>query len=142
MSFPSSCGEDLGLPALKMHLLGKSCRETFVFPADYIRTAEQIPSAPCRMALVGVKQLLFHSFAGHYRLQDATVFKILRICLTTKDTCFPAEVWSVGRQAGGLNPGPCACWASILSLRGSPDLGHLIKIPLSLLSMSPLLTAM
>lgn len=69
MSFPSSCGEDLGLPALKMRLLEKSCRETFVFPADYIRTREQIPSAPCRMCLVGdtgVKQLLFHSFTERH----------------------------------------------------------------------------
>lgn len=124
--------------------LRKSCWETFVFPADYIRTRRADPFCP-----------LLHVPSGRHRSgasssptasQDATIFKILWICLTTRDTCFLAEVWSVGRQARGLNPGPCACWTSALSLRSSPNLGHLIKIPLSLLSrlpiMSPLLTAM
>lgn len=140
MSFPSSCGEDLGLPAWKMRLLRKSCRETFVFPADYIRTRGADPFCP-----------LLHVPPARHRggatssptaSQGATIFKILWIYLTTRDTCFPAEVWSVGRQAGGLNPGPCACWMNALSLRSSPNLGHLIKIPLKLLSMSPLLTGM
>lgn len=146
MGFPSSCGEVFGLPALKMCLVWKSCQETFVFPSDYIRTSGAGPFCP-----------LLHVPSGKHRReasssptasQKVPIFKILVICLTTSDTCFPTEVWFIGRQAGGLNPGPCVCWTSTLSLRSNPNLVPFIKISHGctdmhfLPYMNPLLTAL
>lgn len=41
-------------------------------------------------------------------------------CLPTSDLCFPTEVWFVGLQAVGLNPGPCASWQVLYNWEASP----------------------